>query len=311
MNMTINSQQIHNLSNHYIVTPQIQRSTTRVHEVINDTKASGKAKGLLICGPSGAGKSTMIMKLMSDRRKDGVDGDNFKTIYMNTPAQPTSKSMGEAFLDHIKDAFARKHGHSSDYKLLRITELLKELRTELLIFDEVQHIEEHRGHTTEVANWIKYIMLNTGLAVVLIGMWNTKEILDDNQQLRRRFSATVDFHRFKIINAPSDDFLALVKTLEGLIKVKSVSLTTNDMLQRLYYASYGLMDYLVKILNRSVWLVIKNNLEGITLDVLSQAFADEVWSSKEDKRNPFSRKFNFRSLVGKQEPFNKFDFNEQ
>ncbi len=311
MNISTSSQQIHDLSNHYIVTPQIQRSTTRVHEVINDTKVSGNAKGLLICGPSGAGKSTMIKKIMSDRRKDIVDGHNFKTIYMNIPAKPTNKSMGEAFLDEIKDAFARKHGHSSEYKLLRITGLLKELGTELLIFDEMQHIVEHNCNTTEASNWIKYIMNHTGLAVVLIGMWETQKILDDNQQLRRRFSATVDFHRFKIINAPSDHFLALVKTLEGLIKVKSVSLTTNDMLQRLYYASYGLMDYLVKVLNRAVWLVIKNNLEGITLDVLSQAFVDEVWSSVEANRNPFSQKFNFLSLVGKREPFYKFDFNEQ
>ncbi|MBI6563154.1 TniB family NTP-binding protein [Pseudomonas synxantha] len=311
MNIPTDPEQIQDLSNHFITTPQIERSTTRVHEVINDTKISGKAKGLLICGPSGAGKSTMIKKLMSDRRKDVADGHNYKTMYMTIPAKPTTKSMGEAFLDGMNDPFARKHGHSSEYKLLRITRLLKDLGTELLIFDEMQHIVEHHRKTTEASNWIKYLMDHTGLAVVLIGMWTTQEILDNDHQLRRRFSATIDFHRFKIIKTPSDNFLILIKTLESLLKVKAISLTTDEMLQRLYYASYGLIDYLVKILNRAVWIVVKKNLEGITLEVLSQAFTDEVWGDVKDNRNPFSQQFNFRSLVDHREPFHDFDFNEQ
>ncbi len=83
------------------------------------------------------------------------------------------------------------------------------------------------------------------------------------------------------------------------------------MLQRFYYASYGLIDYLTKILDRAAFIVIKNKLEGITLEVLFQAFVDEVWSDAKDNRNPFSSQFNFRSLIGRNEPFYKVDNDRQ
>ena len=311
MNPTSTAVQTSRLCNQFITTPQIELTSARVYDVINDTRGSGSAKGLLICGPSGAGKSTMIKKIMKDRRMDVADGHAFKTIYMEIPSKPTTKSMGEAFLEVLSDPFARKHGHSADFKLLRIVGLLKALGTELLIFDEVQHIVEHHRNTHEASNWLKYLMNNTGVAVILIGMRETQQILNNDQQLRRRFSATVDFDRFKIIKSPSNNFFTLLKTLETTIQIKSVSFTTSEMLQRFYYASYGLIDYLIKILDPAAFLVIKNKLEGITLEVLSQAFVDEVWSYAKDNRNPFSSQFNFRSLIERNEPFYKVDDNQQ
>ena len=154
-------------------------------------------------------------------------------------------------------------------------------------------------------------MNHTGAAVILIGMRETQEILNNDQQLRRRFSATIDFDRFKISTPSASNFSSLLKTLETIIKVKSVSLTTSEMLQRFYYASYGLIDYLTKILDRAAFLVIKNKLEGITLEVLFQAFVDEVWSDAKDNRNPFSSQFNFRPLIGRNEPFYKVDNDQQ
>ncbi|MNV63730.1 hypothetical protein D3C71_1563370 [compost metagenome] len=56
---------------------------------------------------------------------------------------------------------------------------------------------------------------------------------------------------------------------------------------------------------------MKNKLEGITLEVLFQAFVDEVWSDAKDNRNPFSSQFNFRSLIGRHEPFYKVDNDQQ
>lgn len=299
------------LSKQFITTPQIENTLSRVDEVIYDTKYSGKAKGLLICGPSGAGKSTMIKKLISDRRQLAVDGHKFTTIYMELPSKPTLKSMGETFLEGLGDAFAKTRSHSAEFKLLRIIGLLKDLGTELVIFDEVQHIVDRLRNTNEASNWIKHLMNNTGVAVVLIGMRSTQEILNNDQQLRRRFSATIDFDRFKISKKCSTDFLTLLKTLEGVLGVQSISLTTGEMIQRFYYASYGLIDYLVKIIDRAVYISIKNNLEGITLEVFSQAFKDEVWSNVSDDRNPFSPLFNFRALIEHNEPFNGVDNNQQ
>ncbi|MNP67032.1 hypothetical protein D3C76_1628150 [compost metagenome] len=75
------------------------------------------------------------------------------------------------------------------------------------------------------------------------------------------------------------------------------------MIKRFYLASYGLIDYLIKIVDRAVWLVQVQDLAGIELPVLAKAFEDEVWSYATEERNPFSASFNFQPLFGKWEPF--------
>ncbi|WP_185019801.1 hypothetical protein [Pseudomonas brassicacearum] len=47
--------------------------------------------------------------------------------------------------------------------------------------------------------------------------------------------------------------------------------------------------------------------QGITMEVLSEAFQDEVWNNAPEDRNPFSARFDFKPLIGHSEPFEDYD----
>lgn len=79
------------------------------------------------------------------------------------------------------------------------------------------------------------------------------------------------------------------------------------MIRRFYLASFGLIDYLIKVIDRSVWLVQHRDAEGINLPILCEAFKDEVWSAAPEERNPFSDAFDFKPLIRDCEPFENFD----
>lgn len=95
--------------------------------------------------------------------------------------------------------------------------------------------------------------------------------------------------------------------MQKILIVESVNLVTEEMIQRLYFASFGILDYLVKVLERAVRLVKSGQFDGINLAALDTAFRDEVWQLAPRNRSPFNAEFDFRPLIGLGEPYEKIE----
>lgn len=296
------------LTHRFIHTPQATRALTRLGEIHSDTRRTGASKGLLIQGPSGVGKSTLILEytrqLMEER---GSDQDNRVVLSVEIPSSPTKKNLAAAMLTALRDPFAEARGHSAEVKIARVKLLLKKLGIEVLVLDEAQHLVDYlRNGAYEAADWIKSLMNDTNITFVLLGLCRTNLLLA-NEQLRRRFSATVDYERFTWTETTAQQFVMLLGAIAGQIPVQSIDFTHLEIAQRFQLASHGLIDYLIKIIDRAVWLVLNRNLPGITLPVLVEAFEDEVWSQAPATRNPFGPNFDFKPLIQHGEPFEDFD----
>lgn len=297
------------LRHHFILSPQAERALNRLTEVHEDTRRTGTSKGLVIQGPSGVGKSTLIKEyvreLEATKKKEA--GHRF-VLVVEIPSSPTKKNLATAMLTAMKDPYADSRNHSAETKFARIILLLGSLGVEVVVLDEAQHLVDYKRNAAyEAADWIKSLMNETGITFVLVGLKRTEGLLWANEQLRRRFSATVDYNRFMLTEACWEQFAMLLHGVRELLPVVSISFSEKEMIRRFYLASFGLIDYLIKILDRSVWLVQHRNSEGINLRILSQAFKDEVWSAAPDVRNPFSYAFDFKPLIGDREPFENFD----
>lgn len=297
------------LRHFFIDTPQAMRALTRLAEVHGDTKRTGASKGLVIQGPSGVGKSTMIREYVQQlKAADHVSAQKRTVLVVEIPSSPTKKNLATAMLRALNDPYADSRGHSAEVKFERIILLMNRLGVEVVVLDEAQHLVDYRRNDAyEAADWIKSMMNETSITFVLVGLKRTEGLLWANEQLRRRFSATVDYNRFYYGDMTSTQFSSLLESIAGLLPVSTISFSQAQLIQRFHLASYGLIDYLIKILDRAVWLVEYRNLEGINLQVLAEAFKDEVWSQATAERNPFSESFNFKPLIGNREPFENFD----
>lgn len=306
----MNTTQDFSLRRQFIDTLQAQRAFERLKEVRQDTLRSRTSKGLLLQGPSGVGKTTLIQEFISATFQGGfVPGKRCAAIRVEIPSSPSKKNLATAVLLALGDPFATSRRHSAEVKFQRIVKLLEILEVELVILDEAQHLIDYKRATTyEAADWIKSLLNATRSTFVLVGLPRTEQLLWANEQLRRRFSASVLYDRLRWDSREDqNEFAALVNAIGGILPVPTVNLVTDPMLHRLHHASYGLIDYLIKILDRAVWLVSQGRGRGIDLQVLANAFRDEVWSQAPSHRNPFATEFDFAPLIGKHEPFELFD----
>lgn len=297
------------LRHHFILTPQAERALTRLIEVHGDTKRTGTSKGLVIQGPSGVGKSTLIneyvRELESSKKREG---ERRSVLIVEIPSSPTKKNLATAMLTAMRDPYADSRSHSAETKFARIVLLLSNLGVEVVVLDEAQHLVDYKRNAAyEAADWIKSMMNETSITFVLVGLKRTEGLLWANEQLRRRFSATVDYNRFMLTESCWAQFAMLLQGIRELLPVESISFSDKEMIRRFYLASFGLIDYLIKVLDRSVWLVQHRNAEGINLGILHEAFKDEVWSAAPENRNPFSNTFDFKPLTRNREPFENFD----
>ena len=74
----------------------------------------------------------------------------------------------------------------------------------------------------------------------------------------------------------------------------------------MFVASYGLIDYIVKILEEACDIARRAGAALLTLPIFSQAFKDSTWAQCPDELDPFTEDFvGKRALDQPGEPFAK------
>lgn len=247
-----------------------------------------------IVGESGGGKTTIISYFASlHPRIDHKSGVEIPVLLAKVPARPTVKSFAETLLYQLGDPLWSRGNTVS--KSIRLRELLKRCGVRLMALDEFQHFVDARqvNIPNEVADWLKEQIEETGLAIVVLGLPRCLEVLKQNEQLRRRFGATLRVGAFRWED--KDDrttyraFLRAVQ--EQLPEYVMPPLADLDMAFRMHYASYGLIGYTMKIIRGATRIAGCHPRHEITLRTLAQSFREHVWIERLTDSNPFLENF--------------------
>ena len=151
------------------------------------SKEGAEAMCLVVVGEKGVGKSAFLKRYAAENPQTLITEGNVTTItrpvvYVSFPPSPTLKGSAEEFLTSLAGSASVR---GSRTKLTqRIKKLLIDLKVELVIADEFQHVraEGARGKS-EVADWLKDILKTTNIPFVLSGMPETVDIIQANDQL--------------------------------------------------------------------------------------------------------------------------------
>lgn len=223
-------------------------------------------------------------------RKSGVE---LPVLLAKIPARPTVKSLADTLLYQLGDPLWGRGNTVS--KSIRLRELLKRCGVRLLALDEFQHFVDVRQANipNDVADWLKEQVEEAKLAIVVLGLQRCLEVLKQNEQLRRRFGASLRIGAFRW-EAKEDRtayraFLRAVQ--EQLPEYDMPSLSDVDIAFRMHYGSYGSVGYTMKIIRGAARIARRHPRRQITLDTLSQSFAANVWAERLDNPNPFLDEF--------------------
>jgi DNA transposition AAA+ family ATPase len=297
------------LRNELISFPTFERTVEEIALLHYRWRNSGVCEGLLVFGQHGSGKSTAIkhyLKQFPRKRASGVT--KIPVLLAITPETPSVVSLSDVLLSSLGDPLATRGTAAT--KLKRIVHFFKECGVEMLILDEFHHFyDTHRVHEgRRVSDWLKNLMNLTGICVVLVGLPRSIAALNSNPQLRRRFRSPLHHREFGFVEAAAQqEFCALLGALEQCLPVQfDTPLKTPSTARQIYYATHGLIDYVVKLLDDAVANSGAKSGQVLGVKQLVSAFKRQVWGECPDWINPFQTE-KLRLLIQPREPFCDWD----
>lgn len=265
-----------------------------------------KGGGLLICGPSGVGKSTLLEKYLSNFQPFEEGRQIFIPVLKVTcPSSATANGLISAIFDAM--GFPIPSRTDLAEKTIKVAKLIKLYRVELLLLDEFQHAYYSRSLADfrQLIDTVKNIMNETKVASVLVGLNEIDEVISSNEQVARRHSEKIEITTFQMDD--EEDFIefrAVLKAYQELLVIPpEVPLFEANLARRFLVASNGNLDYLRRIIEKSVVIAGFAELTQMNQAVYAAAFREHVWKSVPDRLNPFHDESPLRLLDKAGEPF--------
>lgn len=291
----------------YIPFPPFVEAKDAIEANLAIFRHSGLAKHILVLGESGTGKTSLCTWLATQHpRRRLPDGDRIELLRVEVPPAATVMGIADAFLIALGDP-QPAHGTITS-KTARIVTLCRNCGVELMLVDESQHLQD-RGDTRThylVGDLFKHLIDRIGVPSVMLGLPRLQDLLQTNEQLRRRFSRNKSLRLGQSdTTSVEEECLVLFYSLAHhlTVPVRAEPFSPQDMGQRLYYACGGRVAYIKKIMFGAYRHALEQDIDVIDAPLLQQAFIDEVWPQGVGKLNPFHADFEFRWLDRGGEPF--------
>lgn len=250
-----------------------------------------------VIGESRTGKSRALEECASkhpgERTQEGL---TVPILRVSTPSKPTVKGLAELMLRAMSDPKFDKGTENA--RTVRLKTLMRHAGTRMVMIDEFQHFYDKGSHRVmhHVADWLKILVDDSKVALVVAGLPSCGAVLDQNEQLAGRFLSPIRMPRFdwKIV-AHREEFTGILAAFHESLS-ESFALAQLDspaMAFRCYCATGGLMGYLTKFLRQAVWNALDEDKRRITLEDLALAHDESVWSRDglPEMPSPFSREF--------------------
>lgn len=256
------------------------------------TAQSGEPSCMVLEGVSGAGKSTLVKAYAANfPRYDAEDGTRVPVFYAETPSPVTVKGFSSHLLAELGDPAA--HRGTLQNMNARLIYYLRVCEVQLVILDDFHHLidSETNRILAQVSDWLKVLIKETGIPFLVVGIEDSVDrILRANRQLSRLFAVREKLPPFSLATeAEAEDFRRFLQYAQVAVK-KNIqhSLTQDEFLARIYFATEGVVANIMNLLRVAALFGEKQGEDVITLEVLDLAFNKRLQRHLEKPRNPFS-----------------------
>lgn len=264
----------------------------RMAELHHQRRTHGVGGGLLLTAPSGAGKSTLLAKYAESFPRDHEATRTKSPVILTTvPSSPTSSSLMGAMLEALGQRQKSRRKDSAADKTAELTKLVKECGVEMILLNEFQHLLFTHSLTVfrDVTDNLKLFLEDSNVGVVACGIPEAELAVQGNIQLTRRFSERIRITPFKFDDDEDfREFRGVLKAYEAKLPLATeIPLYEANLARRFHVGSYGLLDYVVKILEGAVSVAATAGLTSIDLPALAAGFRNRIWKDVPDRLNPF------------------------
>lgn len=250
--------------------------------------------GLRVLAPTGSGKTTAALAYMA-----GVEARRPRTktfvpvIKVDLERHSTSRKLMMSILFALGDPFFDR-GNELTLKR-RVLEYFILLQTELLIVDEVQHLNYRNGLKNDVTDTLKGLLDAGVIPIVFLGTEDAAQMFGRNLQLNGRLLPPCDLHPLNARSATDRDLFArFVRKLEEVVVAQGVlpelsALEVDGALPALFEVSGGVIGRVSRIFQVALEVAIRR--QGHRLEVSDLSWAFDHWAVPQAfvEHNPLKR----------------------
>lgn len=283
------SERLYIVNNIYIVYPRFKEILTAIDDCHHFSNLKDEPECLFLKGATGAGKTTLLKSYEQDYpRTETSDGTIVPVLSVTIPTPANVKSVVSKLLWELGDPAYDKGTTSS--QTIRLIGLMKDCSVKLVFLDEFQHFIDRDSAKVlkTVSDWLKNLLLDTKVPIILIGLPEAETVFQFNPQLSRRFATRYNLSPFDWLADGGMEFRTFLHAVETQLPLMEKSnLASEEMALRFYYASDGIVAYVMKLIRYGTLMTLKQGQEKLDLNVLANAFDKYVKADKPTKQNPF------------------------
>jgi hypothetical protein len=283
-----------------VLHPRFREAVDLLDRCHQGSRLGGEPVCGAILGTSGVGKTSVV--------------DHYYRLH---PPEETETATRQPVLKVTLQPDARPKGIAADLLLAlgdpawssgtvqtltnRAVRLLRHCGVELIVMDEFHHLfdADRAKVMTKASQWLKVLIVNTGIPVVVCGMPEAEYVLRA-EHTERRFKERLTLRCFTWRTPQGRrEFCGMLKKLdETLPLAKTSGLADRELAGRLYLACRGVPDYLMTLLRGAVADAIAGNSRCIELADLARVFEQKLAQQRvlAEQANPFIGKLDQSAL---------------
>lgn len=279
-----------------IMYPQMQSAINVFENCMNSWGTSEPECGYIL-GPSRVGKTTIAEELL--RRYpdyDEPEGVVKPILYSSIPCPAYIGPMIAQLLYDMKDPFWNRAYRNTGVLTLRLYELLKKCRVQLILIEESQQLvdRDRKKLIRESSDWFKGLINKTKIPVAFLGLHNSTKIFIENEQLAGRVLSRKELEPFQY---GDKGFRAFLQIFDMQLPFQNTSsLAQSNVWERIYIATNGYVGFIKPLLIESTKIAAYHNMNSINLPVLAHAFNNKL---SLNGSNPFVPGFDLETAIKK------------
>jgi energy-coupling factor transporter ATP-binding protein EcfA2 len=258
--------------------PRMRRAIKYIDDCRHLSKEAQEPECMLIIGDSGVGKSTIKNHYLSmNPPKETQKGMSIPVLAVTTPIPAKMDSIAAAMLSALGDPLPNQGNLAA--KTRRLYMLIKRCKVELVFLDEFQHfIDRDRGNVLHtVADWLKNFITETKVPVILMGLPRCQEVLESNEQLRRRFSSRLNILPFNWKATRRTEFKKFLSVLQDNLPIESrITFASDAVAERFWAATNGNISQILKIVKGAVFIAHSRASEKLEQEMLALAVEERL-----------------------------------
>ena len=274
-----------------ILHPRFREAVDLLEHCHTASKHGGEPICGALLGASGVGKTSVVDHYQRLHPKEETETAMCQPV-LKVTLQPDARPKGIAV--DLLLALGDPAGASGTVQTLtnRAVKLLRHCGVELIVMDEFHHLfdMDRAKVMTKASQWLKVLIVNTNIPVVVCGMPEAEYVLSA-EHTERRFKQRLTLRCFNWRTPQGQrEFCGMLKRLDDTLPLaESSGLSESAMAGRFYLACRGVPDYLMTLVRGAVAEAIGRRNERILMDDLARVY--QRWLAHQrvlaEQANPF------------------------